>query len=137
MNQRNYAAKCDGALFLNEQADGRRPDMRGRITLTKEVLKELVDIHKAGGVVTLNIAAWNKVSSRGTEFLSLQAEARDDSEYQKKGGQQRQAAPRRMPSRGTAERGARGQAQREEERQQPPTYAQDSAGNDLDDEIPF
>lgn len=124
MTQR--ASRCDGALFINDRKTGSQPDLRGRIELTPAVLKELVDIHKAGGKVTLAVAAWNKVSSRGTDYLSLSAEARDDSEYEKtKGGGGRQEtqrqAPRTIP---------RGEAPRRGQEQEPPQ-------GDLDDEIPF
>lgn len=65
-----------GALFENtrRQKDS-HPNMRGELTLTKPLLKELVEMAKAGKEIKLSLSAWNKRAKSGTEYVSIAAQA--------------------------------------------------------------
>jgi len=65
-----------GALFENNrrQKDS-HPNMRGELTLTKPLLKELVEMAKAGKDIKLSLSAWNKRAKSGTEYVSIAAQA--------------------------------------------------------------
>jgi len=65
-----------GALFENNrrQKDS-HPNMRGELTLTKPLLKELVEMAKAGKDIKLSLSAWNKRAKSGTDYVSIAAQA--------------------------------------------------------------
>lgn len=65
-----------GALFENtrRQKDS-HPNMRGELTLTKPLLKELVEMAKSGKDIKLSLSAWNKRAKSGTEYVSIAAQA--------------------------------------------------------------
>lgn len=65
-----------GALFENNRRQkDTHPNMRGELTLTKPLLKELVEMAKAGKEIKLSLSAWNKRAKSGTEYVSLAAQA--------------------------------------------------------------
>lgn len=67
--------KSRGALFVNKRREKEsHPNHRGELTLTKDLLKQLVEQVKAGGEAKLSVAAWNKTSKGGLDYLSLSAE---------------------------------------------------------------
>jgi len=67
-----YDNSNSGALFHKEVEGGsKRPNVSGRITLGKDLLKELIDAVKAGNDAVINVAGWDKVSKSGTPFISL------------------------------------------------------------------
>ncbi len=67
-----------GSLFKNEKQNDRQPDYRGTIMI---------------GGVTYEVAAWERTSQRGAQYLSLQASQQQNRGYQSHQGQQT-AAPR-------------------------------------------
>ena len=65
-----------GALFENNRRQkDTHPNMRGELTLTKPLLKELVEMAKAGKEIKLSLSAWNKRAKSGTEYVSIAAQA--------------------------------------------------------------
>jgi hypothetical protein len=65
-----------GALFENNRRQkDTHPNMRGELTLTKPLLKELVEMAKSGKEIKLSLSAWNKRAKSGTEYVSLAAQA--------------------------------------------------------------
>ena len=60
--------QSDGAIYTNKykQTD-KQPDWTGKVTLTKEVLKELVTKIKSdkSNSVELRVALWDRVSKNG------------------------------------------------------------------------
>lgn len=64
--------QTSGALFVNNRKQQQNhPDFRGELTISKAVLKELVEKAKAGEDIKLAIAGWNKTSKAGTDYVSL------------------------------------------------------------------
>lgn len=67
--------KSRGALFVNKRREkDSHPNYRGELTLTKDLLKQMVEQVKAGGEAKLSVAAWNKTSKGGLDYLSLSAD---------------------------------------------------------------
>ena len=61
-----------GALFINNRKNSQNhPDFRGELTLSKALLKDLVEKVKAGGEAKLSLAVWKKKSKAGNTYLSL------------------------------------------------------------------
>jgi hypothetical protein len=64
-----------GALFINNRKTSeKQPDFRGELTLSKALLKELVEKVKAGEEAKLSLAVWRKKSKAGNDFMSLAAQ---------------------------------------------------------------
>jgi hypothetical protein len=63
--------QSDGAIYTNnyKQTD-KQPDWTGKVTLTKEVLKELVTRIKEekSNSVELRVALWDRVSKKGNAY---------------------------------------------------------------------
>ena len=73
-----------GALFINNRKkSANHPDFRGELTLSKALLKDLVEKVKEGGEAKLSLAVWKKKSKAGNEYQSIAAQI--FTEY-KKGG---------------------------------------------------
>jgi hypothetical protein len=65
-----------GALFENNRRQKEsHPNMRGELTLTKPLLKELVEMAKSGKEIKLSLSAWNKRAKSGTTYVSIAAQA--------------------------------------------------------------
>jgi hypothetical protein len=61
-----------GALFINKRKQKENhPDQRGEITLSKELLRELVEMAKSGKEPKVAVAGWNKMSKAGNPYISL------------------------------------------------------------------
>ncbi len=61
-----------GALFVNgRKSASNQPDYRGELTLSKALLRELVELVKAGGEAKLSLAVWKKTSKSGNDYMSL------------------------------------------------------------------
>ena len=61
-----------GALFHKDVESGsKRPNVSGNITIGKDLLKELIDLVKAGSDATINVAGWERVSKAGKPYISL------------------------------------------------------------------
>ena len=72
-----------GALFINNRKTSQnQPDFRGELTLSKALLKELVEKAKAGEEAKMSLSVWKKKSKAGNEFMSLAAQIYTD--YKKK-----------------------------------------------------
>lgn len=72
-----------GALFINNRKGSQNhPDFRGELTLSKALLKELVEKAKAGEEAKMSLAVWKKTSKAGNEFMSVAAQIYTD--YKKK-----------------------------------------------------
>jgi hypothetical protein len=65
-----------GALFENTRRNkDSQPNFRGDLTLTKPLLKELVEMAKAGKEIKMSLSVWNKRARSGTEYMSIAAQA--------------------------------------------------------------
>lgn len=61
-----------GALFVNgRKSASNQPDFRGELTLSKALLKELVEAVKSGGEAKLSLSVWKKQSKAGNEYMSV------------------------------------------------------------------
>jgi uncharacterized protein (DUF736 family) len=64
-----------GALFINNRKNSQNhPDFRGELTLSKALLKELVEKAKAGEEPKMSLSVWKKKSKAGNEFMSVAAQ---------------------------------------------------------------
>lgn len=64
-----------GALFVNNRKQkSSHPDFRGELTLSKALLKELVERVKEGKEAKLTLAVWKKQSKAGNEYQSIAAQ---------------------------------------------------------------
>jgi hypothetical protein len=74
-----------GALFINNRKkQTNHPDFRGELTLSKALLKELVEKVKEGKEAKLSLAVWKKQSKAGNEYQSIAAQIY--TEYKKDSG---------------------------------------------------
>lgn len=75
-----------GALFINNRKKSQsHPDFRGELTLSKALLKELVERVKEGKEAKLSLAVWKKKSKAGNEYQSIAAQIH--TEYKKDSGE--------------------------------------------------
>ena len=75
-----------GALFINNRKTAtNQPDFRGELTLSKALLKELVERVKEGKEAKLSLAVWKKKSKAGNEYQSIAAQIHP--EYKKEGSE--------------------------------------------------
>lgn len=103
-----------GSLFKNEKANDRQPDFKGTIVI---------------GGVTYEVAAWERTSQKGMQYISLQASLpRERAEQQPQQGQQ----------------GQYGQSQPQQPQQpvsrpsvEPVAPANDFGFSDPDEDLPF
>lgn len=64
-----------GALFTNQRkTSDKHPDYRGNLEISVDLLKIMVEQHKAGEKINMDLVGWKKTSKSGTTFLSLKAE---------------------------------------------------------------
>lgn len=62
-----------GTLFANTQKKSEtHPDHRGSVFVDKVLLENLINKSK-GQLVEISLAAWNKTSAKGLDYLSLAA----------------------------------------------------------------
>jgi hypothetical protein len=70
----NQGDRSTGALFkVKERKSDKHPAMSGELTLTKALLKELIEEAKAGRPIKLSLSAWNNTSKAGNQYVSLAA----------------------------------------------------------------
>jgi uncharacterized protein (DUF736 family) len=67
--------KSEGAMFANKKSNEKQPDFRGKVAITKDQIKTLIEMGKAGQDVVLQLAAWNRKSQAGQTYLYVSAEA--------------------------------------------------------------
>lgn len=73
-----------GALFINGRKTAtNQPDFRGELTLSKALLKDLVERVKEGKEAKLSLSVWKKKSKAGNEYQSIAAQIH--TEYKKDG----------------------------------------------------
>jgi len=66
--------KYDGAtvefpIFKNDFKQGKQPDRRGQIEMSKALLKEIVEVARRGDQPILQLAVWENTSKNGKEYL--------------------------------------------------------------------
>ena len=82
--------KADGVLYPNKYKDApNKPDITGELTLTKEILKQLVSQVKEGKEAGLRLAIWERESKAGNPYKYVSFEPivpkqKQDNGYQKK-----------------------------------------------------
>ena len=75
-----------GALFINNRKTAtNQPDFRGELTLSKALLKDLVERVKEGKEAKLSLSVWKKKSKAGNEYQSIAAQIH--TEYKKEGSE--------------------------------------------------
>ena len=63
-----------GALFTNQRkTNDKQPDYRGNLEISVDLLKLMVEQHKGGEKINMDIAGWKKTSKSGSMFLSIKA----------------------------------------------------------------
>ena len=66
--------QSDGAIYTNNYKENdKQPDWTGAVSMTRDMLKELVDKLRGGdtnenGGVDLRVALWNRTSKKGNEY---------------------------------------------------------------------
>ena len=63
--------QSDGQIYTNNyKANDKQPDWTGKVTLTKELLKALVERLREDKAdsVEMRVALWNRVSKNGNEY---------------------------------------------------------------------
>jgi hypothetical protein len=60
-----------GAIFMQRQANEKQPALKGTLTLSQDLVGELVQALNEGRPPTLEIAGWVKESRRGETYWSL------------------------------------------------------------------
>lgn len=69
-----YADRTSGALFVNNRKmKESQPDHNGKLQISKELLRELVDRAKSGGEIKLDLSVWERTSKAGLDYLSINA----------------------------------------------------------------
>ena len=126
----------EGAIFLNDRKQTvKHPDWRGHLEITREQIEMLVKMGRAGQNVRLQVAAWDRESNAGKEYMYLKAEAYMKEEQQDSGGWGEPQQPRQQQSRG---HGHRRQAPPPQQQPADNGYGGDAPGDDwTDDDIPF
>lgn len=67
--------KSEGAVFSNKKTTDKQPDFKGKLAVTKDQIKMLIEMGKNGQEPVLQVAAWNRKSQAGQQYLYLAAEA--------------------------------------------------------------
>ena len=89
----DYEPRTGGVLFPNDRKQNpKEPDFRGNFEITREVLGQLIRRAKENGEIKLSIAAWEKTSKRGNQFMSISGEL-DTYEPQQQRTQRTQRRP--------------------------------------------
>ena len=72
MAEKQWDNSNSGALFFQDVDEGsKRPSISGKITLSRDVLKELVGMLTDGKEPYIDVAGWNRTSKTGKEFISV------------------------------------------------------------------
>ena len=63
-------AQSDGAIYTNNYKKSQnQPDWTGKVSLDKDLLKELVNKVKANEEAELRVALWDRTSKNGNEYM--------------------------------------------------------------------
>ena len=61
--------QSDGAIYTNDYKQGdTQPDWTGKIELSKDLLKQLVEKVKSGEVAEVRVALWDRTSKAGKNY---------------------------------------------------------------------
>jgi len=61
--------QSDGAIYTNDyKKTEKQPDWTGKVELSKDLLKQLVEKVKAGDIAELRVALWDRTSKAGKEY---------------------------------------------------------------------
>lgn len=85
--EKKYDNTNSGALFIRDNEEGsKRPSITGRITVGKNVVKQLVDALSEGSECFIELAGWEKTAKSGSPFISVVIKGPADADaYKKKG----------------------------------------------------
>jgi hypothetical protein len=77
MNQPTRYPKSDGGLWINQQrTTDTQPELRGGVDITREQMKILMDMGRAGIQPRLQLAAWNRVAKETHQpYIYISGEA--------------------------------------------------------------
>ena len=98
MEKKTYDNTNTGALFIRENEEGsKRPSITGRISVGKNVVKQLVDALSEGNECFIEVAGWEKTSKAGKPFVSVVIKGPEDADAYKnsKGGGSKSAFGRK------------------------------------------
>jgi hypothetical protein len=76
----NYSSgpRIDFAMFKNNYAKtDKHPKETGKIEMTREFLKAMVEVAKTGVMPELKLASWDNVSKKGLAYRSIRMEIVD------------------------------------------------------------
>lgn len=76
----NYSSgpRIDFAMFKNRYAKtDKHPKETGKIEMTREFLKAMVEVAKTGVMPELKLASWDNVSKKGLAYRSIRMEIVD------------------------------------------------------------
>lgn len=69
MSEKEFSAVVDFPIYVNENKQGKQPDHRGTIEMTKDLVRAMVTCIKRGEVPQLEIAIWNNTSKNGLDYM--------------------------------------------------------------------
>ena len=69
------ANKLEAYIWANDKQKPNQPDHRGKVEVTREFLKDLTELAKAGEEINVAMAGWNRVSkNKGKEYIYFRLE---------------------------------------------------------------
>lgn len=75
MNNYNNGPRIDFAMFKNSYAKtDKHPKETGKIEITREFLKAMVEVAKTGNMPVLKAASWDNTSKKGMAYKSIRLE---------------------------------------------------------------
>lgn len=66
--------KSKGYMWPNSERVGNQPHYRGHIAVTKEQIKQLVDVARDGGEMKIRLSGW-VMQKNGDRYISISAES--------------------------------------------------------------
>jgi len=80
MSNYNSGPRIDFAMFKNSYAKtDKHPKETGKIEMSREFLKAMVEVAKTGVMPELKVASWDNVSKKGLAYKSMRMEIVDQS----------------------------------------------------------
>lgn len=78
MNNYDNGPRIDFAMFKNNYAKtDKHPKETGKIEITRDFLKAMVEVAKTGTMPVLKAASWDNVSKKGMAYRSIRLEIAD------------------------------------------------------------
>jgi len=89
MSKYDNVVKVDFAVFPNQfkKDNAKAPHKTGKLEMTKEFLKEMLEQAKSGNMPEITVAAWRRTSKAGKDYenfrleLPLPTEEEDDDDF--------------------------------------------------------